>query len=610
MSDLVVSIDGDSKGLVGSLQKADGAMSDMRDEAKKLSDQLREVADDADKAAGEFINNLGGPGAIKAIAGVGIALGAVKTGVETFIDSSERMFQSYGDEGRQMWDKVEESLRGVSGAFAEVSLGSGDLADKAARLQTMGEGVKSVWAAMLEPVGSLIDQFSQMAINVAGLTTREAELASQYRTTTKAITDQANAYSIAAQMMADAEVIAMGMLGMEKQREEAAHRATQEKLIEARQTMQNTIVEREFNKELGISTTYYGSVPQLLQKAGVSLDAFSDIDTAAVEIMRAGNLKAKEKEALILQVKLAYDKITPAIDDYETAMQFATEGERESLDLVTRAAFQDKARPAQIRGTTRAIKEQTDAIVQQSAILQRMEEHRADVGDLFFNIERHSKTRELWSYDDIKFVQDHEKEIREMFDKEGYTGDFRRQYAVYQAKQAAASVVETAKSTAETIKGINAEAAEEDKKTTAAMVGENIKQYGRLAGAVIAGEMDMADAARAAIGNILSAKGDEWALKAGAALFENPAAAAGYSAMAVAAYSAASWLGATKEGKEQGRATTDTPATEAAVAQPQNVTYALRVDAAFADGESIARRFAQMQAAAQSRGLVGAYGAA
>ena len=92
MADLVVSIDGDSKGLVGSLQKADGAMSDMRDEAKKLSDQLREVADDADKAAGELITKLGGPGAIKAIAGVGIAFGAVKTGVETFIDSSERMF--------------------------------------------------------------------------------------------------------------------------------------------------------------------------------------------------------------------------------------------------------------------------------------------------------------------------------------------------------------------------------------------------------------------------------------------------------------------------------------------------------------------------------------
>jgi hypothetical protein len=305
MADLVVSIDGDSKGLVGSLQKADGAMGDMRQEAKKLSDQLREVADDADKAAGELINNLGGPGAIKAIAGVGVALGAIKTGVETFIDSSERMFQSYGDEGRQMWDKVEESLRGVNGAFAEASLGSGDLADKAARLQTMGEGVKSVWSAMMAPIGSLIDQFSQMAVNVAGLTTREQELAAQYRATTVAIQDQANAYTVAAQMMADAEVIAMGMLGMEKQAADAAHKATQSKLIDARQSMQNAIVEREFQKIIATSNDYWGNSAELIHKAGVQLDAFSDVDTQASKIMRSSLLTDNEKSSAITSLKVA-----------------------------------------------------------------------------------------------------------------------------------------------------------------------------------------------------------------------------------------------------------------------------------------------------------------
>jgi hypothetical protein len=119
----------------------------------------------------------------------------------------------------------------------------------------------------------------------------------------------------------------------------------------------------------------------------------------------------------------------------------------------------------------------------------------------------------------------------------------------------------------------------------------------------------MADAAREAIGNILSAKGDEYAVKAGALFFENPTASAGYAVASLAAYTAASALGATDKPVADSQKS-QTPATERESAKAQNVTYALRVDAAFADGESIARRFSQMQAAAQTRGLVGAYGAA
>ena len=46
----VVTIDGDSSGLVSALQKGEKGIDDVRQSADKLSDQLREVADDADKA--------------------------------------------------------------------------------------------------------------------------------------------------------------------------------------------------------------------------------------------------------------------------------------------------------------------------------------------------------------------------------------------------------------------------------------------------------------------------------------------------------------------------------------------------------------------------------
>jgi len=602
MADLTVSIDGDSKGLVGSLQKADGAMGDMRQEAKKLSDQLREVADDADKAAGELITKLGGPGAIKAIAGVGIAFEAIKTGVETFIDSSERMFQSYGPEGMAMWDKVEQSLRGVNGAFAEASLGSGDLADKAARLQTMGEGVKSIWSALMAPVGSLIDQFSQMAVNVAGLSTREAELGAQYRATTIAIKDQGNAYTLAAQMMADAEIIAMGMLGMEKQAAAAAHARTQEKLIEARQTMQNSIIEREFGKTIQENNSYFGNAAELIAKAGVSLDAFSDIDTQAIKISRSSALTNSQKETAIVALKIAYDKIAPAIDDYDTAMQYATDSERESLDLVTKAAFAPERKAKGVAAATTAIKENTTALQDNTlefGINLRRQQEAMDNASLiarYGTVGKEGTEQEL--LDDARHNQtkeDRRLEIARAADAEHLKADkeFRDARAASDAEWDRAQEQKK----------------EKEVNDTKSAVEQNIKQYGRLTASVITGEKSMADAAREAIGNILSAKGDEYAVKAGALFFEDPTASAGYAVASLAAYTAASALGATDKPTAAAQKA-DTPATERESAKAQNVTYALRVDAAFADGESIARRFSQMQAAAQTRGLVGAYGAA
>jgi len=110
----------------------------------------------------------------------------------------------------------------------------------------------------------------------------------------------------------------------------------------------------------------------------------------------------------------------------------------------------------------------------------------------------------------------------------------------------------------------------------------------------------MADMARKAIGDAISAKGDEAMAQAAiyAAAFNPqaiPMAAAG-----VAAYAAAAMLGSSAK-----KSASSTPAAVAPVqAAPVNTSFNLRVDAAFADGESIARQFAMMQRNAQARGLV------
>jgi hypothetical protein len=135
------------------------------------------------------------------------------------------------------------------------------------------------------------------------------------------------------------------------------------------------------------------------------------------------------------------------------------------------------------------------------------------------------------------------------------------------------------------------------------MLTAGFQEYGKLAGdQLAAGEKASVVAeklAKKALGAQISALGDKAMVEAAiyAAAFNPmaiPMAAAG-----VAAYTAAAYLGA--EGK---KATTATPASAAPAAGPVNTAFNLRVDAAFADGESIARQFAMMQRSAQRRGLV------
>jgi hypothetical protein len=112
----------------------------------------------------------------------------------------------------------------------------------------------------------------------------------------------------------------------------------------------------------------------------------------------------------------------------------------------------------------------------------------------------------------------------------------------------------------------------------------------------------LAEAATSAIGGIVSALGDEFMIRSTAAyLAADPAAGTGYLALAGGAYALAGALGS-KKGP-----VADTPATASASAdygKTENTTYSLRVDAQFADGESISRRFAQMHEGARQRGLI------
>jgi hypothetical protein len=126
----------------------------------------------------------------------------------------------------------------------------------------------------------------------------------------------------------------------------------------------------------------------------------------------------------------------------------------------------------------------------------------------------------------------------------------------------------------------------------------------KMIGTAIGNGEKMADIGRKAIGAIVSALGDEMIARASIATFSgNFAGAAGLTLAATAAYATAAYLGAS--GK---KATTATAATASAPAVTNNQTnFNLKVDAAFADEESIARSFARAQSYASNRYMAAGY---
>jgi len=202
MAKTVAEIDGDSSGLVSELGKAKTAMGDLGGQGKKLTDQLKEIADEADVAAGNLVDKLGGPGAIKAIAGVGLAFEGASRLASAFLDSSEALFRSYGDEGQKVWDQTEKSMFAIKGAFAEAVLGGGELEDMGARLTTIFELTKVAVDLLLSPLSLLsnalkllVTEYSEATIEAAALTKAERAYADAMNSTNTAITAAQTGYN-------------------------------------------------------------------------------------------------------------------------------------------------------------------------------------------------------------------------------------------------------------------------------------------------------------------------------------------------------------------------------------------------------------------------------
>jgi hypothetical protein len=139
-------------GVGASASSAAGKMSGAAVEGKKFSDMLREVAADADTAAGNVVSGIGGGGFIKALGGAGIAFAGVQKGAEMFLGSSEKLFRSYGPEGMKVWEGVETQMNAIQGEFAAAVLGGNDLNENAKRMNLLLGGTKTVVESLFSPI--------------------------------------------------------------------------------------------------------------------------------------------------------------------------------------------------------------------------------------------------------------------------------------------------------------------------------------------------------------------------------------------------------------------------------------------------------------------------
>ena len=575
----VVTIDGDSSGLVTALQKGEKGIDDVKQSAGKLSDQLREVADDADAAAGALVQKLGGPGAIKAIAGVTAGFAIAKQGVEAFLDSAENLFKSYGEEGQKVWDDTEKSLFAIKGAFAEAVLGGGDMEEMGRKLKLMFETAADVINFLLTPVRMLANLLWALRGDTDDATAATDKLNEAMVNTAKA---QATAAAAVAQRSGDIKALynqALRDIGKEQVAEQDAQLAKAD------------AYRAGFQDLLGESAL---KAAKILAEGSIYVQ--DNIDTYEAAILELGDSPAATAKAMALFAAAGLEK--------ELGMVMALhQASVEALKKST-GEGQDTSAPRGTGGAVRT-KEAEDLMLKvqdlgdgmfkiltdaEAAAMQAAADAAGNTATVYYEM----KQSEYATLEAMKADHDYAMlATNTLYDNARLKAEEDRK-AAEEATKAAEDAKELKR-----VDDLEKAKAATILKAKQVVFDLTITQNAKMLAAAIVAEKSASDIARAAMGNVASGLGDLAMIKSGAYAAEGLfPQAAGMAVVGTTAYTIAGLLGADKKANAG-------PPTESKREQPvQNYAYNLRVDAAFADSESISRRFAQMQEGARARGLV------
>jgi hypothetical protein len=600
MAKTVAEIDGDSSGLVGALDKGRDGMVKMEASGKKLSDQLKEVADKADQAAGAIVERVGGPKAIAALGGAGIALGGAKMAADFFLNSVEKLFKSMGDEGMKVWADVEESLSKISGAFAKVVLGGGSAEDMGKKLITVFDGLaKIVEVLVTYGFPGLKLGFDALAFAMEGLNKLTGEGVEKFDALKRSQDAYASATAVTnvenlTKAYTDLSTSLQGVIGDEtalamsaNDRAQAEMQALKASFIKVGDIIRDTEIRKEVEKHRdGIERQAAAEVANLdLTAYGMGWKMVAEREMADRVATKTGEMYSSIAKKFAESGKNAYSFMPQALQEaYDSAEADLSLLWEKANMLYDRYLGKEPKPPSSTGGG--APKAASAAPVIGEAEAAEKAARDARMAEYFKEDEEMKKTIAA-SYENFGMGI-----TRVLFG----TGDLADSFTILggEIKAVWNGIVD------DTVTGIeevgNATAKVETARS--AFYDKWIANQAKMIGTAIGNGEKMADIGRKAIGMVVSGLGDEMLARASIATFSgNFAGAAGLTAGAVAAYAAASALGAS--GKKAATATAATGPAPSPVTN--NTSYNLQVDAAFADEEGIARAFSKAQAIAKSR---------
>lgn len=599
MARAVAELDGDSSGLVGALDQGKKGMEKMEAEGKKLSDQLREVTDSADKAAGALVDKIGGPKAITAIAGAGAAFGAAKMGVDFFLNSVEKLFKSMGDEGMKVWDGVEKALDSITGAFAKAVIGGGSAEDMGKKLITVFSGIAKIVEALVTYGFPMLNLGFEAVVKVMGtlneLTGKGVE---NFDALKRSQDNYANATSVTnvenlTKAYGELATKVQGLVGDQTALAMAANdqaiaenRAFQANAKKVGDIIRDVEIRKQVEKSRSVLVAQVESEVANLDfsYAGMGWKIERDREMAERLQTKTSELYSSLAKQFAAQGKDAYSFMPEALKlAYDSAAADLSLLEERGEQLYDKYLGKGPAAPPKTGGG-KPPKVPVDKVPGAiDAARAKLDEAMARTQT---QLEAVKKKLGLTAPEEFSIFES----VVGVFDyaKAGAT-EALKVYDDFKSKVLAGNgeIVE------KTEQGLTAEQ-EARRANYDQFVNQNAKQVA----VALQGGATIADAARAALGNIVTALGDK-AMTQAAIEFAtgNIPGAAALTAAGAAAYATGAFLGSTA--KKSGSATAATKAAPSPVTN--NTSYNLQIDAAFADEESIARSFAKAQALARLR---------
>ena len=608
MAKTVAEIDGDSSGLVSALDKGAQGMAKLGAQGKKLTDQLRDVADQADVAAGNLISKIGGPGAITAIGGVGIAFAGVGKALDAVGASMDSFYNAQGDKGAAAMASINQAMDDLKGSLFEAVVGTDDLDQATDTVIATLRIAKDVFEALLTPISSVSEaiRLSGDAYVTLGITAAEAIKQEKLfkeqidfvttanelnKTSVDKLIESLKTVLFTKQqivIMSQQEQLANIDAGIASIEQGARNRASIEgeiAMARKREEMMAPMVERiAASLRIGAEQSgYYLTMEEARQRAIASVEKDGKFmaqvheaenkvyEKTIAERYQLGTVENQQRETLLT----ARANLEQQFDEQN---YLATQPPSGANKPKTGGGGGGPAKPTETPEEieARELKAINDLRLQNTKAEQQLELDRLKMELEQIDAHNAEKAAKEKSYLDFvaKMEQEHADELHAR-------GELTEQETIDRNAAILASTKER--------------------------LGQELGAFMQVAGKELAaGKLtakSASDFARTQIANVIIGLGDQAMVKAGVYAAEFNPMAIGMAAAGLAAYAVGNAMMPTVKPTAGSTPATEKPS-DGGQAASNNYSFNMRVDSVFADGESVARQFAMMQESARQRGLL------